>query len=110
MATSMDIIPAPGRANRCLCLCSFTESLTVASTKRTHNVYLTRDPEGGTSGVGQACHQGLGSNLLPLPSSAFLSSLLPLYFPKVSAAVPEIMRALGWGEAAKPANSPFLLS
>lgn len=100
MTTSMDIIPAPGKANKCLCLRSFTESLTVASTKRTHNVYLTRDLEGGTSGVGQAahpCHQGLGSHLLPLPSSAFFLGVLPPYLPKRFAAAPGIMRALWAG-------------
>lgn len=114
MTTSMDVIPAPGKANRCLCLPSFTESLTVASTERTRNVYLTRDPEGGTSGAGPAarpCHQGLDSDLLPLPSSAFFPGLLPLYRPKLSAPAPGIMGALSEvkGEGAEPADPSCLL-
>lgn len=45
--TSIDTVPAPGKANRCLHLCNFKEFLNnlVASTTRTYNVCLTRGPE-----------------------------------------------------------------
>lgn len=74
--TSIDTVPAPGKANRCLHLCNFKEFLNnlVASTTRTYNVCLTRGDTSGDGQAGQPYHQGLRLLL------SFASATLSLFF------------------------------